>query len=170
MVANLQLPICAQYAKKNGKLTWLPKKVGRTLMIRLRGARLMTKYKASHDHINNGLGAAEIQYVDRPWCWAYGPTMKSCGPDTAFLGSVRINVVGVRHVVVAPVTSLVKFATWNLGLTHRISMAGLNDILREIGGDDAFEAVKSEVPIKYAKVKKATILFVPTGQWTIPRN
>ena len=84
-----------QYNKSGRGAKMLPTSVSAT-------NKAMEKTKQQFGKVvKDKLNAAEQQYLASPWMFADSPSMKSCGPEFAFLGSNKMQLVGERSVICA---------------------------------------------------------------------
>ena len=61
------------------------------------------------------LSAAEKQYCQSAWMFAYSPTMKSCAPEFGFLGSLKWTLKGTRNALLCTFDGACRYAVAVLG-------------------------------------------------------
>lgn len=111
-----------------------------------------------------GLGSSEVTYLKTPWHFVYTNTMSACAPETAFVGSVRVNLKGTRRVCVCSTDKLVGWSQRQLpAVAKAMTMQELCDLFSEVDNDDIAASLKDDVDPKFAKVEPNTILVIPWG-------
>ena len=139
----------------------------------LRGAKQMIEKRAEakvaldpvtifNNDVAKELSSVEKTYLQSPWMFAYGPGMKSCGPEFSNLGSVKLTTHGHRRILTMKFKSAIQLWAASVASGTVRTVKNICDCV-ENADKKAMEPYVADKSLKAAELGPGDCLILPPG-------